>query len=61
MFVLTLYVFIGSFKDPTFKRKSIISKIIIYFFIIVFLICGILTMSGNPNKTTNALRQEIHK
>lgn len=61
LFVLTLYVFTKSFKDPIFKRKKIISKILIYSFIAIFLICGILTTSGNPNKSTNVLRREIEK
>jgi len=57
MIVLTLYVLVRSFKDPIMKKKKVISKIIIYFFIAIFLVSGLMTMGGNSNKNTDILRQ----
>jgi FtsH-binding integral membrane protein len=61
MFVSTLYVFIKSFKDPNMKKKKLITKIFIYYFIVIFLISSILFLGGNPEKNSNVLRQELKK
>lgn len=58
---LTLYVLIKSFKDPNMKNKKLLFKILIYFFIAVFLIDGIILLSGDPNTVANGIRDGLQK
>lgn len=54
LIALTIYVFIDSLKNKYFKKKKLITKCFIYFFIIIFTIDGILLLGGN--KSTNNIR-----
>lgn len=56
---LTLYVLIKSFKNEHFKKKKIGTKIFIYFFILIFLLSGLVLLGGDPNSSTNGMRSEL--
>ncbi|MDP4144988.1 MAG: hypothetical protein Q8936_10985 [Bacillota bacterium] len=57
---LTIYVFIKSFKNIYFKKKKLITKIVIYFFMLIYLFSGFLSLGGNPDKATDSIRNQLN-
>lgn len=49
LLVATVYILVYSFKDPSFKKKDLILKIIIYIFIAIFCVAGVLAIFQGKN------------
>lgn len=59
LFILAIYFFVHSFRDPAFKKKKVVTRVFIYIFVIEFLVAGFITMCGQSDSASNAIRNQI--
>lgn len=56
---LVVYYFIRSFKDPALKKKKAVTRECIYILLAVFLLAGLVVMSGSSDSASQSIRSQI--
>lgn len=55
------FYLIFSFQDDAFRKKKQSEKTVVYFFLALFLLAGMIIASGSPDQASQMIRQQIGK